>query len=137
MKHDRPHIGVGMILQKEDSILLGQRMKKFGRGQLCLPGGHLEMFETTEFAARRETKEECGLAVGKTTLIGFTEDFYPDDQKHYLTIFYVGEYIGGEPIETEPDKISNWKWYKIADLKNMQERLWISCIDKFRKLGWL
>jgi 8-oxo-dGTP diphosphatase len=133
----RPQVGAGIIIKKDDKILLGMRMKKFGFGKLCLPGGHVELMETAEFAVRREAKEECDLQVGKTEMIGFTEDFYPEDKKHYITIFFVGEYIGGTPHENEPDKISNWKWYNISDLKNMQAQLWEPCIDKFKMLGWI
>jgi len=137
MKPDRPQIGAGMIIRKENSILLGFREKKFGYGKLCLPGGHVELFETLEFAVRRETKEECNLVVGKVDMIGFTEDFYKKEHKHYITFFFVGEYIGGKPHENEPNKISNWKWYEIADLKNMTEQLWEPCIEKFKILGWM
>jgi 8-oxo-dGTP diphosphatase len=133
----RPSLGAGIIIQKDDCVLMGFREKKFGYGKLCLPGGHIEMFETAEIAVRRECLEECGLKVGKVELIGFTEDFYPKEDKHYVTIFFTGEYVGGKPKEMEPDKISNWTWYKIADLKNMQDQLWEPCIDKFRKLGWI
>jgi 8-oxo-dGTP diphosphatase len=136
---DRPQVGVGLIIRKENQILLGLRKKKFGFGKLCLPGGHLEMFETAEVAARRETKEECGLEVGKVELIGFTEDFYPKENKHYITIFFIGDYIGGEPQDMEPDKISNWTWYPIDQLKlpNTYKLLWKPCIEKFKMLGWI
>jgi 8-oxo-dGTP diphosphatase len=137
MKIIRPQLGAGMILRKENSVLLGFRRKKFGYGKLCLPGGHIELFETAEIAARRETKEECGLDIGKVELLGFTEDFYPNEKKHYITIFFLGEYISGEPVEMESDKISNWKWYEISNLKNLTDQLWEPCIEKFKKLGWL
>jgi ADP-ribose pyrophosphatase YjhB (NUDIX family) len=137
MKLDRPQIGVGMIVRKGDSILLGFRESKFGYGKLCLPGGKLEMFETLEFAARRETKEECNLTVGKVELIGHTEDFYPKEDKHYITFFFIGEYIGGVPHNNEPNKISNWQWYNISELKNMTDQLWKPCVEKFKFLGWI
>ena len=133
----RPQIGAGMIIQKDNAILLGLRKKKFGYGKLCLPGGHVELFETLEFAARRETKEECNLSVGKVEYVGFTEDFYKKENKHYITFFFLGEYTGGEPRENEPHKISNWSWYDIANLPNMTDQLWKPCIDKFKILGWL
>jgi 8-oxo-dGTP diphosphatase len=136
-KPERPQVGAGLIIRKGNSILLGFREKKFGYGQLCLPGGHVELFETAEVAAIREAEEECGLKVGKAKLIGFTEDFYPEDGKHYITIFFTARWIGGEPVDMEPNKISNWQWYPIKDLKHMKSKLWEPCIEKFRKLGWL
>jgi len=136
-KIKRPQIGVGLIIQKDDSILLGIRESDFGNGKLSLPGGKLELYETTEECARREALEECGLKVGKVELIGFTEDLHPDEDKHYLTVYYVGQYVSGEPKENEPHKIGNWKWYPISELKNLQPKIWKPCIEKFRKLGWL
>jgi 8-oxo-dGTP diphosphatase len=134
---NRPQVGAGIIIKKDNQILLGKRMKKFGFGKLCLPGGHVELMETAEFAVRREAKEECNLDVGEVKMIGFTEDFYTKENKHYITIFFVGEYIGGEPHENEPDKISDWKWYDIDNLKNMLDQLWEPCIEKFKMLGWI
>lgn len=126
-----------MLLRKGNSVLLGHRLSKFGGGKLCFPGGHVEMFETAEVAVRRETIEECGLKVGKVEMIGFTEDLYRKENKHYITIFFLGEYIGGDPVTMEPEKIDQWKWYEISDLKKMKRKLWKPALSKFKILGWL
>ena len=95
--------------------------------------------EIGEKAPDFELPDSGGKKVGLPSFAGrrVVVYFYPKDDKHYVTIFFLGEYIGGKPKEMEPDKISNWTWYKIADLKNMQDQLWEPCIDKFKKLGWI
>ena len=139
MSHDieRPKIGVCLIIKKDDCVLLGIRKSPFGRGAMCFPGGHLEMFERTEETARREVLEECGIEVGKIEFCGFTEDMYPEINKHYITICYIGDYQSGEPTVNEPDKIDNWQWIPIDSLKEYKDKLWKPCIEKFNNLGWI
>ncbi len=133
----RPAVGVGLIIKKGGSILLGERKKKYGKGLLSLPGGHIEMYEHSETAGRRETLEECGLEVGLASQIGFTEDIDQKSKKHYITIYYLAEYIGGEPKNLEPEKTGDWEWYKISELKKHQGKIWSPCLTKFKELGWI
>jgi 8-oxo-dGTP diphosphatase len=51
-----------VIVERNDGrILLGHRVKEGERSTWCLPGGHLEIGESVEDAARRETAEEAGI----------------------------------------------------------------------------
>ena len=52
---------VGVILEKDDSVLLIER-QKFPFGIAC-PAGHVDIGETYEEAATREVKEEVGLDI--------------------------------------------------------------------------
>ncbi|TYR72972.1 NUDIX hydrolase [Rossellomorea vietnamensis] len=58
---------VVVILDKEGRILLQQR--RHPEGAWGLPGGLMELGESTEDTARREVLEETGLKVGKLDLI--------------------------------------------------------------------
>jgi ADP-ribose pyrophosphatase YjhB (NUDIX family) len=40
----RPEIGVGIIIQKDDLILLGKRIHKKSPNAWCIPAGHVEFF---------------------------------------------------------------------------------------------
>jgi 8-oxo-dGTP diphosphatase len=51
--HDRPLIGVAVIVIKDDKILLGKRKNSHGAGTWALPGGHLEFGESIKDCARR------------------------------------------------------------------------------------
>ncbi|PIN92058.1 hypothetical protein CO154_01270 [Candidatus Pacearchaeota archaeon CG_4_9_14_3_um_filter_31_7] len=52
-----PKVGVGVIVIKDNKVLLGKRKNAHGEGSLCFPGGHLEFNEKVEDAAEREVFE--------------------------------------------------------------------------------
>ncbi len=59
----RPIVGVGGVLFRGDTVLLGLRGKEPGRGKWSLPGGAVRLGETLEDALRRELQEEVGVTV--------------------------------------------------------------------------
>ncbi|MGF3103230.1 NUDIX hydrolase [Rossellomorea sp. DUT-2] len=66
----RPLILVGsvvIILNEKKEVLLQQR--RFPNGSWGLPGGLMELAESTEETARREVKEETNLTLGKLNLL--------------------------------------------------------------------
>ncbi len=64
----RPIVGIGIVVIKDDHVLLCQRGKPPNLGSWTLPGGAQDVGETCEQAARRELLEECGLVVGPTCI---------------------------------------------------------------------
>ena len=69
----RPKVGVGVLIVKGSSVLLGKRKGLAGAGTWATPGGHLEFGESWAQCAVREVHEETGLTVtdvrlGKVTL---------------------------------------------------------------------
>ncbi|MEI6842907.1 MAG: NUDIX hydrolase [bacterium] len=109
----RPRVGVGVIVIRDNKVLLGKRKGSHGEGTWSFPGGHLEFFETIEDCARRELAEETGLrlvCIGRST---FTNDMFVAEGKHYITIFVQAYYYtGGEPMVKEPDKCEGWEWFE-------------------------
>ena len=99
-----------MVMTHNGKVLLGKRLSDHGGGTWCFQGGHLELHESWEDAARREVEEETGLSVGKLHFSTVTNDLF-DSGKHYITIFLIAEYIGGEPRVCEPDKNECWEWF--------------------------
>ena len=87
---DRPVVGVGGIVFRigADEVLLVRRGRDPGRGQWSLPGGALELGETTAEGAVREVLEETGLAVHAETLVATVDRILRDDEGrvrfHYL-----------------------------------------------------
>ncbi len=61
--------GSCVIVKNKDGFILMQQ-RKYPYGKWGLPGGLMELGESTEDTARREVFEETGLTVGKLKLIG-------------------------------------------------------------------
>ena len=107
----RPVTGIGVCLLKDGKVLLGRRINTHGNGSWSFPGGHLEMNETWEYCAEREVLEETGLKIKNTRFIGVTNDIFPEEGKHFITIFIRADYDSGELKLMEPEKCSEWKWF--------------------------
>ena len=111
-EYNRPKVGVGVIVIKDNKVLLGQRKNAHGEGSWSFAGGHLEMNETPEECAQRETLEEVGIRIKNPRSVAFTNDIFKDENKHYVTIYVLSEYDLGEIRVMEPDKCERWEWFE-------------------------
>lgn len=111
----RPKAAVAAIAIQNGKVLLGRRLYSNGAGTWCFPGGHMEYGETFEQTATRETLEESGLTLDRPRLFSVTNDFFPGDVKHYVTVFVVGEAVGF-PVVKEPEKQTDWQWFPWDEL---------------------
>lgn len=110
-QNQRPFVGVGSIVIKNNKVLLLKRKSSLGNDTWCFPGGHLEFKETFEEAVRRETLEESGVAIKNTRFITATNDLYEKENIHYVTIFMLSDYDHGEAKIMEPEKSSKIGWF--------------------------
>ena len=113
MQHkDRPKVGVGVIIIKDNKVLLGKRKGAHGPGTWCFPGGHLELNEEVEDCAQRETQEETGITVKNVRrATAFTNDIHKSEGRHYITLFVISDYASGEAQVKEPEKCERWEWF--------------------------
>ena len=106
-----PRVGVGVVIKRDDKVLLGKRTGSHGAGEWSLPGGHLEFYEELHECARREVREETGLEIeGDVTLGPYTNDFFFDDRKHYITLYLFASCLRGDPRVMEPNRCEEWRW---------------------------
>ena len=112
----RPYIGVAVILIRDGRVLLGKRKHGHGAGTWQFPGGHLEYGESIADCARRELFEETGLSVINLRNGPFTNDFFKNEGKHYVTLFMIGDHQTGEARVKEPDKCERWEWFAWSDM---------------------
>ena len=110
--HDRPFIGVAVIVIKDDKILLGKRKNSHGAGTWALPGGHLEFGESIKDCARRELWEEAGIHIKNLRYGPYTNDVFKRQGKHYVTLFVLADYASGAPTVKEPLKCEQWQWHR-------------------------
>jgi 8-oxo-dGTP diphosphatase len=113
---ERPKVGVAVYIRKNGKVLLQRRKGAHNPGTWCAPGGHLEMFESWENCAQRETLEEAGIEIDNIRFITATNDIFPDDGKHYITIAMVADWKSGEARIMEPDKCDGTGWFAWNEL---------------------
>ncbi|MCX6144236.1 MAG: NUDIX hydrolase [Ignavibacteriales bacterium] len=112
----KPRVGVGVIVRRGHHVLLGRRKSGHGRESWSFPGGHLELGEQIEDCATREVKEETGALISFVRRGPYTNDIFPAERKHYITLFVVADYVSGEIEAREPDKCERWEWFEWNDL---------------------
>lgn len=112
----RPYIGVAVIVVRNDRVLLGKRKNSHGAGTWQFPGGHLEYGESIEDCARRELFEETGLSIVNLRMGPFTNDFFENEGKHYVTLFVIADHTTGEARLKEPHKCERWDWFRWWDM---------------------
>lgn len=97
----RPHVGVGVLLVRDETLLLVKRKYNPDAGMWSIPGGHLDLGEEVEDAAIREAEEETGFRTRVTELAGIIDKIMYDEQGdikyHYVLINYFVEQIEGDP----------------------------------------
>ncbi|MGC1176848.1 MAG: NUDIX domain-containing protein, partial [Candidatus Saccharimonadales bacterium] len=103
MTDNRPKIGVGVFVWKDGKFLMGKRLGSHGAQTWSIPGGHLEFGESWEACAKREVLEEAGIVIENVRFLAATNDLFPADKKHYVTIWVECDWKSGEPTLTEPD----------------------------------
>jgi len=109
-------VGVATVILREGYVLLGERIGSHGAHTWATPGGHLELGESIEECATRETLEETGLIVDSIKKLSFTNDIFEKESKHYVTLFVLASCTNGEPQVIEPEKCNQWKWFKLDEL---------------------
>ncbi|CRX39484.1 nucleotide triphosphate diphosphatase NUDT15 [Estrella lausannensis] len=109
-------VGVGVIVVKDDALLLGKRKGSHGSETWAPPGGHLEFGETPEECAKRELLEETGITALECALGPWSNDYFQNENKHYITLFVFVKAFSGQPRVLEPGKCAEWRYFPISDL---------------------
>ena len=105
-------IVVARCLESEGAaVLLTKRAANLRRhaGQFALPGGRLDANETAEEAALRELREELGLALDPSDILGLLDDF-PTRSGFRITPVVAW---GGAALELAPDPVEVAKVFRI------------------------
>jgi ADP-ribose pyrophosphatase YjhB (NUDIX family) len=117
---DRPWVGIGCIVFREEAVLLVRRGKPPRIGQWSLPGGAQHVGERAEEAARRELREEASIEVGQMALAYVFDAINQDDDGralyHYTIIDFAAHWLEGEA--RAGDDVSEVAWalpHELAD----------------------
>ena len=86
-----PKVASGVVFSYDGGVLLVQRAIHPSYGKWVFPGGYVDRGETLESAALREVREESGLVVRLTRLLGVYS--FPDNP--VIVVAYAGDVTGG------------------------------------------
>jgi 8-oxo-dGTP diphosphatase len=118
---DRPFLGVGAIIVRDDRVLLARRINPPLQGEWSIPGGLVEVGETSREAIIREVREETSLEIEPTKLVEVFERILRDQesrvQYHYVLIDYYCRIISG--AEGAGSDVGEICWASIDDLEKM------------------
>ena len=112
---------VGAIITQQEKkftqILLTRRSVEPYRGLWCLPGGHIEKFESARDAIIREVNEEVGLDFD-AHFFGYFDEIIPGDNIHAVVLIFDGEFRGNLSAQTR--EVSEIKWFSLEEIQSLK-----------------
>jgi 8-oxo-dGTP diphosphatase len=118
---EAPIVGVGVILQDGDRILLVQRGREPSRGLWTFPGGVVELGETIRQAARREMLEETGLEIQVGPVVEVLDRILQDEagriRYHYVLVDLLAHPLGG--TLRVGDDAQDARWLRLDEMPSL------------------
>ena len=123
-----------VILENEKGeVLLTRRAIEPFKGYWDTAGGFCEESEHPEVAARREIKEELGVDIELTGLIGIFMDRYGNNGDWTINLHFSGRIINGEVKPA--DDIDACQWFSLNELpENMAFINGKNALDALKKI---
>jgi ADP-ribose pyrophosphatase YjhB (NUDIX family) len=113
----------GAVVEDAGRILLVRRAHSPWRGCWDVPGGFCAVAEHPTQTAEREVREETGLAIRVTDLLGIWLDEYDetegatgDTPEATLNVYYRAHLIGGRGVRLQVAEVSELGWFLPAEL---------------------
>ena len=117
-KYKNPALTVDTIIIEDNKVILIKRLNNPFKDHWAIPGGFVEYGEKVEDAAVREAKEETGLDIELTKLVGVYSNPDRDPRGHTVTVAFLSKIIGGT-LKSDSDA-KDAKFIDISELKNMK-----------------
>lgn len=117
---NQPIIGVGAIIIRNGKLLLEKRKATPGRGKWSVPGGVVELGESSKQTVIREVKEETNLIVEEPILLDVVNYIVLDEKSkvkyHFLIVEYFMKLKGGQLKAA--DDAAELRWVSFDEVKN-------------------
>lgn len=97
-----------VVFDDRGCVLLIRRKYPPFQGGYALPGGFVEIGETTPDACRRELSEETGLEVGELRLVGVYSRPDRDPRGHTCSVAYAARVGRAEPRAGDDAAAAEW-----------------------------
>jgi ADP-ribose pyrophosphatase YjhB (NUDIX family) len=107
--------GGALVTDDDGRVLLVRRAHDPFDGCWDIPGGFCELREHPADAAVREVREETGLAVETTGLLGMWVDDYGDTGQVTLNVYFHARVTGGSE-RPQPGEVAELGWFAAAEL---------------------
>ena len=108
-------IVAGCVLEKNDKYLLVQEKKEAVYGKWNLPAGRVDIGETIEQAAVRETFEESGYKVELVAKLRVEHD----DATRPVLHSFKARIVGGE-LRFPEDELLDAQWFTFEEIEELQ-----------------
>jgi ADP-ribose pyrophosphatase len=109
-----PRVGVGVLILDDNArVLLTLRRRPPEAGAWSILGGRLELYERIVDCAVRESMEEAGIEITIRQLLCVTDHIVLDEHEHWVAPAFLAHIVGGEPINREPDKTVELRWFPL------------------------
>ena len=138
-EYPRPAVTADCIVitkEAEPKVLLIERGGEPFKGCWALPGGFMNMDETTEQCAFRELEEETGLKIGEVHQIGAYSRVDRDPRGRTITVAYLA--VVDAPIAVKgQDDAAKAQWFPLSALPELafdHEEIMRDAIKKYKEI---
>jgi len=119
--HNQPKTTVAAIISEfkegNEYILLTKRKIEPYINKWCLPGGHINNYESAKNAVIREVREETGLDY-QPLFYNYFDEIIPDQNIHAVVLAFTG--TSGGSLVRDNSEISDAKWTLLDDALNYE-----------------
>ena len=107
---------IHLLFLRERRLLLLRRFNTgYADGQYSVPAGHLDGDETVAAAGVREAREELGVEIEESQL-AFSSVMHRHEGDERVDFFMEAREWRGEPVNAEPDKCDDLRWFDLSAL---------------------
>ena len=138
-EYPRPAVTADCVVitkEAEPKVLLIERGGEPFKGCWALPGGFMNMDETTEQCAFRELEEETGLKIGEVHQIGAYSRVDRDPRGRTITVAYLA--VVDAPIAVKgQDDAAKAQWFPLSALPELafdHEEIMRDAIKKYEEV---
>jgi 8-oxo-dGTP diphosphatase len=103
-----------IVTNSASQILLTRRNIEPYKDHWCLPGGHIDPYETVTSAVVREVKEETGLDFD-AHYCGYSDEIIPDRGLHAVVLVFTGR--GSGTLQRQEVEVTEMRWFTLDEAR--------------------